>query len=170
MKKSISLLLVASFLTPSLPLCADERKGVDLIIHKTDGQQIRGELIAVKQSALLLLERDSGTDITVDTGEIRVITHIKKSKVWKGMGLGLLIGGGAGAGVSSLAQEWGLTTSGTIVTLSAILVAAIGLAIGGYLGAVSGKAKTIQIEGKSNPEIHLILNKLRKKARIRNYE
>jgi hypothetical protein len=167
MKKFISLFLVYSILAFSIPLSSKDRKGADLIVQKINGQQIKGELIAVKKSALLLLERNSAADITVDMGEIRVITLIKKTKIWEGMGLGMLIGGGAGTGVSSLAQEWGLTTSGTIVTLSAVLAAVLGLAIGGYLGARSGNAKTTRLEGKSPSEIQVILEKLRKKARIR---
>ena len=170
MRKFLSLFLVFSILALSIPLTAKERKGADLIIWKTDGTQVRGELIAAKESSLLLMERDSGADVTVDIEEIRVIIHVKKSKVWKGMGLGLLIGGGAGAGVTSIAQEWGFTTSGLAVALSGVLAAVLGLLIGGYIGAASGKDKTIQIEGKSYSEILVILEKLRKKARIKNYQ
>jgi len=84
------------------------------------------------------------------------------------MGLGLLIGGGAGAGASSLAQEWGFTTSGLAVALSGLLAAVLVLTIGGYIGAASGKDKKIQIEDKSDLEIQKILEKLREKARIRD--
>ena len=60
MKKSISLFLMFSILSLSVNMFAKERKGADLIIQKVDGQQVRGELIAVKQTSLLLLERESG--------------------------------------------------------------------------------------------------------------
>ncbi len=66
MKKFISLFLVFSILTLSIPLTAKERKGADLIIQKIDGQQVRGEFIAVKENSLLLLDRDTGADVTVD--------------------------------------------------------------------------------------------------------
>lgn len=35
--------------------------GIKLIIQKTDGQQLRGALITVKQKSLLLMESESGT-------------------------------------------------------------------------------------------------------------
>ena len=66
MKKFISLFLMFSILTLSIPLTAKERKGADLIIQKIDGQQVRGEFIAVKENSLLLLDRDTGADVTVD--------------------------------------------------------------------------------------------------------
>jgi hypothetical protein len=64
MKKFISLFLVVSILLLSMPLKAKERKGADLIIQKTDGTQVRSELIAVKENSLLLLERDSGAHVS----------------------------------------------------------------------------------------------------------
>ena len=168
MKNAISLLLVFSVLVLSIPITAKEKEGADLIIQRTDGTQISGELIAVKQNSLLIMERDSGVDVSVDIKEIRVILHVKKSKVWEGMGLGVLIGGGAGAGLSSIAQEWGTTTSGITVALAGVLAAALGLVIGGYIGATSGKPKTIHIQGSSDAENQRILGYLRKKARVKN--
>lgn len=44
MKKYISLFLVASILLVSGNLFAKHRRGADLIIQKTDGTQVRGEL------------------------------------------------------------------------------------------------------------------------------
>ncbi len=170
MKKFISLFLVVSILALSVPLTAQEKKGADLIIQRIDGNQVRGELIAVKQNSLLLLERDSGADVTVDNEDIRVITRVKESKVWEGMGFGLLIGGGAGALVSGIVVESGYATSGLIVIVSGVLAAVLGLIIGGYIGAASGEDKTIQIEGRTDSEIQEILEKLRKRARVKNYQ
>ena len=73
MKRFIALFLVFSVLALSVPLAAKERKGADLIIQRTDGTQVRGELIAVKASSLLLLDRDTGSDVSVDIGDIGVI-------------------------------------------------------------------------------------------------
>ena len=50
MRKTISLFLMFSVLSLSVPLTAKERKGADLIVQKTGGQQVRGELIAVKEN------------------------------------------------------------------------------------------------------------------------
>jgi len=42
--------------------------------------------------------------------------------------------------------------------------------IGGFIGMSLGKEGTIQIEGKSDSEIQEAMDKLRKKARIRDYK
>ena len=89
MKKFMSMFLVFSILALSIPLTAKEKKGADLIIQKTDGTQVRGELIAVKENSLLLMERESGADVSVDIEDIKFIDIVKKSKTVTG----LLIGG-----------------------------------------------------------------------------
>ena len=171
MRRFISLLLVVSVLFLSVPLTAKERKGADLIIHKKDGSQVRGELIAVKQSSLLLMERDSGADVTIDIGNIGIITIVKKSKLLEGAGLGLLIGGSIGAGIGALSKRGSLHEDYGrlfVVALIAGLVAVPGLVIGAIAGLTAGIDKTIQFTGKSNSEVQKILDNLRKKARIRN--
>jgi hypothetical protein len=50
-----------------------------------------------------------------------------------------------------------------------IFFALPGALIGVIIGAVAGTDKTIQIEGMTDSEIEETLNKLRKKARIREY-
>ena len=42
--------------------------------------------------------------------------------------------------------------------------------IAGIVAIIKGRDKTIQIEGKSDSEIQEILENLRKKARIQNYQ
>jgi hypothetical protein len=103
MKIFTSLFLVFSILNISCATISSnhvgtdpKKKGADLIIQKKDGRYERGELIAVKENSLLLMERNSGADVTVDVGDIRVITIVKKSKFLTGAGTGLLIGGGIG--------------------------------------------------------------------------
>ena len=76
----------------SVNLEAKERRGADLVITKTDGQQIGGELIAVKPSSLLLLDPQTVGDVSVDIGDLKVIRIVKKSKALQGGGLGLAAG------------------------------------------------------------------------------
>ncbi len=170
MKRFIALFLVFSILTLSMPLTANWKKGADLIIQKTDGQQVRGKLIAVKKTSLLLLERDSGADVTVDIDDIRIITIVKKSKFLKDTGFGFLIGTAIGSGVSIIYSLGGTKeqgSSGFDAYGAVFIFAIIGTAIGGIFSVVSGN-KTIRIEGKSDLEIQKILEKLRKKAMVSN--
>ena len=183
MKKFIFLFLVFSILALSGDLFAKERKGADLIAQKTDGEQVRGELIAVKENSLLLLDRETGADVSVDIREIKLIEIVKKSKslAWGGIGLvsGAVIGvlGGylSGDDPSGMITGFGppmpfpgLFTADEKALLSGISYGIIGGALGGIGGAIAGADKIIQFEGKSETEIRKALNKLRKKARIRN--
>jgi len=166
-KKFIALFLVFSLLALSGNLFAKERRGAKLIVTKNDGQQIRGELITVKPNSLLLLDAE-GKDVSVGIGDIKVIRIVKKSKVLIGIGLGLLIGAGIGALIGySGGGDWG---PGFGALYGGIVSGAIGLLVGGTLGFASGIDNTIQIEGMTDSELHAIMYKLRKKARIRDYK
>jgi hypothetical protein len=167
-KKLISLFLIFSLMILSVNLYAKERRGAKLIITKKDGQLIEGELITVKPTSLLLLNTD-GKDESVDIADIRIITIVKKSKVWKGALTGLLVAGGLSliVAISGVGDE---TFFVTFYEGFATLFAGPGVLIGGIAGAVAGTDKTIQIEGMTDSEIQETLDKLRKKARVRNYK
>ena len=175
MKKNkifLTLFLVFSLLAFSGNLYAKKR-GAELEIQKKDGQIISGELIAVKKDSLLLLE--SGIGVGVDIRYVKVIKIVKKSKFWTGATYGALAGGGTGAIVgtligkpapiilSSLAAEKKTILGGLFF---GFIIGAIG---GGLIGADAGTDKKIQIEGMSDLEIRDAMDKLRKKARIRDY-
>ena len=169
-KKFIALVLIFSLVMLSANLYAKERRGAKLIVTKKDGQQIEGELITVKPNSLLLLDRKSGADVSVDIGDVRVIRIVKKSKVLQGLGIGLLIGGGSGIllGATESAGKEGLEkASGAVIALLGIVG---GLLIGGVVGSSAGKDEAIPIEGKPPAFIEFNLEKLRMKARIRDYK
>lgn len=144
-----------------------KKRGTDLIIQKTNETHIRGELISVKQNSLLLLDRESGADMTMNIDDIRVITVAGKSKALLGAGLGFLAGASAGAIVGhQLSKAW-WWDQGT--EICAAIGGLAGALVGGLIiGASAGKEETIQIEGKSGSEIQDIMEKLRKKARVKN--
>ncbi len=168
-KKFISLFLVFSLMMLSVNLFAKERRGAKLLITKKDGQQIEGELITVKPNSLLLLDTE-GKDVSVGIADIKVIRIVKKSKVLLGAGLGIVVGGGGGV-LTSLIFGWSVYEGGEgmAAVLSGGVGAAAGLLIGGVTGTLLGTDKTIQIEGMTDLEIEEALDKLRKKARIRDY-
>ncbi len=154
-----------------------ERRGAELIITKTDGQQIKGELITVKPNSLLLLDTE-GKDVSIDIADIKVIRIVKKSQFWVGALSGFLMGGafGASLGISYAEKEkskpvllagymadWAILGYG-------LGLGAIGALLGGSIGAAVGKDRTIHFEGMSDLEIQATLDKLRKKARIRDYK
>ena len=187
MKKFTALLLIFSLMAISCTTMTTQRqkrfesskerkRGAKLIITKKNGQEIKGELITVKENSLLLLDGKSGVDVSVDFKDIKIIKIIKKSKFWKGSLYGLLLGGGLGVAAlvsAFLRSEEGDATLMEVISGTALYVGiagAVGYLIGGIIGASLGKEVTIQIEGMSDLEIEQALKKLRKKARIRDYK
>jgi outer membrane lipoprotein SlyB len=176
MKKPIILFLVFFILVLSGNMFANERRGATIGIYRTKSRMegtpfekpdIRGELIAVKINSLLILDSESGADITVGIENIEVIKIMKKSKVWRGAVLGLMVGGFSGATLGS-------SGGGDFAALGALILGTgVGI-VGAFIGAIMASSpridKTIQIEGKSESEIQEILEKLRKKARVRNFQ
>ncbi len=173
MKKLISLFLVFSLMMLSVNLYAKERRGATLIITKKDGQRIKGELITVKPNSLLLLDTE-GKDVSVDIADIRVIRVVKRSKLLLGAGLGLLIGAGLGALVGLSTDKdplFGERVDPNLVPIYwAAFFAGPGLLIGGFFGAAAGTDKKIQIVWMPDSKIQEKMDKLRKKARIRDYK
>ena len=173
MKKYIALFLVFSSFVLSGNLYA-KKKGAELIVQKIVGQQVRGELITVKENSLLLLDSESGADISVDIREIKLIEIVKKSKAGTGAVIGLLVGASGGAlAPLGLNMVFNVKPDSPVLKLSlkyALIFGVIGLASGTLLGGLAGQDKTIQIEGKSDLEIKEVLEKLRKKARVTNFQ
>ncbi len=182
MRKFISLFLVFSLVMLSMHLYAKERRGATLIIQRKSDQVketglegtpwetsvitgIKGELITVKPNSLLLLNTE-GKDVSVDIREIKVIKIVKKSKLLLGAGIGLVVFGACGALRGSASHP----DDSAYMLWGGILGGGAGLLVGALIGAVAGTDKTIQIEGMSDLEIREALDKLRKKARIRDYK
>ena len=179
MKKLIALVLVITFMGMNcatyekgegINLEPGQEPGAKVIIQKKDGRQVKGELIAVKQNSLLLLDTE-GKDESIDIADIRVITIVKKSKVGKGALYGLLIGGVIGAleGIRE-GKDGFIFSSSELAAMGGLVFGLLGALLGAGIGAAAGKDKTIQIEGMSDSEIQEALDKLRKKARIRDYK
>jgi hypothetical protein len=167
--KFIALLLVIFLMMISTSLYAKKR-GAKLIITKKDGQSIEGELITVKPNSLLLLER-SGKDMSVEIEEIKIIRIVKKSKFWTGVQIGGFIGAVWGALLFlSSEKEDVVFMPFTVLSPHAIQGGVIGAILGGIISGVALTDKTIQIEGMTDSEIQETLDKLRKKARVRDYE
>jgi len=165
MKRAISLLLIFSLLILSGNLYA-KKKGATLVIQKTDRRQVKGELITVKKDSLLLKDSQSGAVVTVEVGNIRAITIVKKSKVMLGGGLGFLTGGLTVFLIGTITDPEESGANLAFGALGGILGFFVGLVVGSFFG----NDKTIQIEGKSDSEIKDILEDLRKKARIPNFQ
>ena len=152
----------------------NRKHGAKLIIQKKDGQVIRGELIAVniQQNFFLLLDSKLRDGVIVIIGDVKTIRIVKKSEFWKGAGLGLLIGGGAGAALvaSSNGGDDFIIGEGTAIVAGAILFGVPSALVVGILGAFAGRDKTIQVEGMTPLAMNSILIRLNYKAQMPNYK
>ena len=174
-KKFIALFLVFSLLTIN---CFPKRRGINLNVARTDGQPIKGELIAVKENSLLLLEKEVGTDVSINISDVKIITIKGPTTVLR---LTLPILSAAGGAITGL-TVWFIGSAGGLGYIGGDKgeqkkdqkkFAGYGALIAGSLGlvvAIIATDKTIQIEGMSDSEIQETLKKLRKKARIRDYK
>ncbi len=183
MKKIIALLLAVSLLAIN---CAtikpigrerkfmDRKQGADLLIQKKGGPEIEGELIAVKKNSLLLLDSELGADVSVEIGDIRLINIRKKSRVGKGILYGFFYGGGFGALFGFLDGDdppgWFSMTASQKALIGGASFGLIGAAIGGISGAFADPYKTIRIDEMSDSQVQGVLEKLRSKARIPDYQ
>jgi len=169
----LSGLLVFSLVFSPAILSGRERRGANISVVQKDGPQIDGELIAVRQSSLLVLGAYSGRDFVIDVQNIKYVKIIKKSYFWPGVGLGLGAGlliswatldphsnpGGDWMGGMGAAIERAEIAIGTTFALALV---------GGLFGAEAGKDRVIEMEGISTQEIGDVLEKLRRKARVTN--
>ncbi len=165
MKKIITSVLVISFIV-AIPgdLAAREKRGVELRIIKTNDQIIMGYLVAVKakQKSLLLIEKFKETDVTVNIHDIEVIIFSQRSNGLKGLAIGF--GFGAFIGFTAIPPDDIITKWEGALTGGAFLGG-----IGAGIGALAGIGRKIKIEGKSEAEIEDIMEILRKKARMPDY-
>jgi len=169
-RKFITFFLIINLM--AFPGNLDARKrGAKLIVIQKNGKQTEGELIAVKQNSLLLLDED-GKDVSFNIGEIEAIKIAKKSKFISCVTNGLLIGAGLGLviGIPAATEDSSHIGGPEILYTGPLIGAIYGVIIGGLAGVFSDEYKITQIEGKSLEEIESILKKLRKKARIPDYK
>ena len=147
-----------------------ERRQGDLVITKKDGRQIEGELITVKENSLLLLDRYGG-DVSIEIRDIRTIRIVKKSKarLWGVIGGAVGFVGGVLIAIIQVkkAEDVNLVFAASI---SGGLLSLPGYLIGRLAGSHAGIDETIQIEGMTDLQIKWAMDKLRKKARIRDYK
>jgi hypothetical protein len=173
LRKFIVLLLIISFLGMN---CAtikhpkpSPRRGATLLIQTKGQQPIKGELIAVKWDAILLKLSYSSFETSLDIDDIKIITIMKGTKTGIGAISGFVIGGAIGVFLSSSYKGLGSGTPSLKFCYGTFFGFLGGLV--GYVidGDIEGK-EIIQIEGKSDSEIKKILEDLRKKARVPNFQ
>ncbi len=159
---TLAALIVLFISLPGAAL-AKERRGADLDVVRRNGLRASGELIAVKQSSLVLLNL-AGQDVSVEFAEISSLTIHKASWATKGSLIGFLIGGIAG-GIAGAAVDTGEYKSERVI-LGALVFGIAGGFIGMVAGSASGSSEKIDFERLSEPEARKVEVRLRGMARM----
>jgi outer membrane lipoprotein SlyB len=172
MKKLMILGLIYCFIGFSTNLAAKER--AMLRIQKKDGHKIEGELIGIEDRTLMLID-GSRTYVSCAIDETNMIMITKKSKFLTGAVPGFILGAIGGKIIGGAAET---DTKGGFMSPNAraqaegaVLGAILGTMFGGIISSsIGGPQETFLIEGKSQEETKLVLEKLRSKARFPNYQ
>jgi hypothetical protein len=146
-------------------LICDEKQGANIIVNLVDRPPASGELLAVREDSLILMDSSLKTGLTIDFKDIKSVRIIRKSQVLLGMLGGFLAGRIISSGIKVPVRN---TVDNWIID-SAMTTAAIPLgmtAVGALVGGAIGADKTILIRGKSPLEVKNILWKLRSKAKM----
>jgi hypothetical protein len=138
------------------PLSANrERRGSTVVVTMTDGSQVKGELLAVKNDSLLVYDRAADQGQNLDLKQIDQVNVVKKSKIGLGLAIGLGVGLVLGCDPETNVHNefyWAKSMAG------------FGL-LGGIVGAFSSTEKKFSMAGVSSPVIQFKLKWLRHYAR-----
>ena len=150
------------------------RKGARLKVQRSNQPPVVGELIAVRESKLILLDAGS-QDLTIDINEVDLIIIDKKPHPWLGAALGMVLGGVAGvaAAPAGKVEQPGDLFGGAVIE-TGTNAAAYGLAgfliggvLGGVVGAALGSDSQVVVAKMSPAEREQLIIRLRSKARVK---
>ena len=167
--KFIALALVFALMILSGNMMGAERKGVEVKIQKTDGQEISGELISVRKNALVILDEATEVDTTVNLNLVDSI-HVNNKSLMFELGLGSFLLAGAARMMAHSRTKDIDTEPGQHQVQGVWYWGAGGAVVGVLAGAFFGIDKNIQVQGVSEAALQESLLKLSKKARIKGLQ
>ncbi len=171
--RPVYLVLLVLFLSQQHIWAA--RKGAVLRIQKTDQQTIEGELIAVRNTQLILVDSAS-RDMAIDINEVALIVVKKDAHPWIGALLGMVAGGILGVALApptKVNEPTDLFTPEPALDLLSKRTgyglggALAGAVLGGVIGGAIGSDSQIVVAKMGPPERERLLVKLRSKARVK---
>ncbi len=171
LRRTVAILLALALLAPGL--VAKERRGANLVVTKKDGAVVRGELLAVKGTDLLIMDGSTAAGVTVSLADVRTVRVAKKTRILQGMGAGFLFGGLLGAGVGALtytesSKGWDMyDTRGESVIAWGLFLGVIGVAVGAVAGGIAGIDRNIRVNENSTYGMVGAAEQLRPYARDR---
>ncbi len=162
-----SLTMTISLLSLPLP-AARVRKGATVEVTLADDGRVKGELLSVREDALLLYEDDSGRGRHIYLQQVTQVKVIRKSKLSEGIGIG--IGIGLAISVTNLRKTDRESLIPALDVAESFLPLPVTGLCGGLLGALAGMPKKISLRGKSPEKVRTNLIWLKRHAREQNLE
>jgi len=149
---------------------AGESRGTDIEVVKEDGSSIKGELVAVRPTTLIVRQISSGAFLFLDVAEVTLVNLPKMSRgrallsgLIQGLFTGVVVGDILSPKGATTGQRWlwwiggGLTGGG------------IGAFLLGRVEVPTGDYETIPFRGRPKAEIDAVLARLRGLARISDF-
>lgn len=151
-----------------LPLsAAKERRGATVEVTMTDGSQVKGELLTVKNDSLLIFDRDAGQGKNIDLRQVAQVKLFKKGKFlpWLAIGVGV----GLAIGFFQYSQ-YEKSEKGGMSELTIAAQTPVTSLCGGILGAFAGIHEKFSLAGASSRIAQKNLERLKRYARDRDVE
>ncbi len=173
-RRTLGIMLVLGLTGLPTTLAAATRQGATVLVRDNRGRLHEGELIAVKQNAIIILESYSASDVSLELSEIDSVRIIRKAKVLQGMGIGLATGAATGAliGFASGNDEpgWFSFTAGEKAAVAGAALGTLGLILGAIFGAAAGSDQTLAVAGTFGSKRVGVLVSLSRKARVQGIQ
>jgi hypothetical protein len=138
------------------------------VVTRLGSEQFKGEVLGVRAEAIVL-ETEQGEGRTVAIADISSVRIYRTSAVLPGIFVGALAGGAMGYAISAPANSHVFLGDITIAAYS-IGGALLGAASGGLVGGLASADKTYDLTKMSAAEVDTLMAKLRKMARVKNYQ
>ena len=162
-QRFLSLTVSFMLIFPVTSYAKRKKYGSRIIVTKIDARIIDGELLKVGDSGIIIMS-GSETGVTIPLHEIKKVELTKKGKFLGGFLVGMGVSIIACGIISRSMEECDNSWAGAI-----FWGIPMGVTSGTVLGGITSTwdvQKTYNFESASTEELHIILNKLRSKARF----
>lgn len=126
-----------------------EKPGAMIVAHALDGRIVEGELLSVGNGEIEVLARTDAAKVRLRLDELEALRYEGKSRILPGLGIGLLAGGilGGAVGLIDSGGDSGrfIFSKGETAAMSAVLVGGAGGLVGGVVGALRGRERSIRL-------------------------
>jgi hypothetical protein len=176
--RALVLVICLGFSSLGIPASgAEKNTGARVSVQSKDGRAVEGELVAVKGRSLVLADSVMMTSAEIAVEDIVRIRIVRKSRVFSGLGIGVLAGAASGALLGFLSGDdpkrgfwtnWMSFTASEKAGIFAISLGAVGGSIGALVGGIKGADQNIEWASLPPADRGRALRKLRAISRFPN--